>query len=284
MIGGGHEPTASGIHRSNRSLVFETRRPWGVSMKTRQSLTLTLAALFVASVFTSSALAEEDEGSSWTPEERVAFRARQSPLPLQAAVCDIIGIGTVTDISTNQWTEVAHLSVSNYWIGDPGSNTLSISANKLLLPVSSTQIVFFATSYALPHYYLGSEQQFGMLFTMPTYRQSRQSVEPRFYDDERSWFYATSENASLVAFASNLVVSAQISTNRMAYYEVIRDGFRLNPPESRIHIDSEVSFINSRHWMPTNFMQQIWSDPLLPNEPRADVNNSFMMRTGHWLP
>ena len=253
-------------------------------MKMRQPLTLTLSALFIASVFASSALAEEDEGSSWTPEERLAFRVRQSPLPLQAAVCDIIGIGTVTGISTNQWTEVAHLSVSNYWIGDPGSNTLSISGNKLFLPVSSTQIVFFATSYEMPQYYLGSEQQFGMLFAMTTYRQSRQSVEPFFYDGERSWFYSTPENASLVAFASNLVVSAQISTNRTTYYETIRDGFRLNPPDSRIHIDSEVSFISCRYWMPTNFMQQIWSDPLLSNEPRADVNNSFMMRTGHWLP
>ena len=253
-------------------------------MKTRQSLTLTLSALFVASVFTSSALAEEDEGSSWTPEERVAFRARQSPLPLQAAVCDIIGIGTVTDISTNQWTEVAHLSVSNYWIGDPGSNTLSISANNLLLPVSSTQIVFFATSYVLPHAPYISEYRFSLLLKMPEYRQGRQAREPWLYDDERSWFYATPENASLVAFASNLVVAAQISTNRMVYYELVRDGFRLNSSESRMHIDSKVAFISCRYWMPTNFMQQIWSDPLLPNEPRADVNNSFMMRTGHWLP
>ena len=256
----------------------------GISMKTRQSLTLTLSALFVASVFTSSALAEEDEGSSWTPEERVAFRARQSPLPLQAAVCDIIGIGTVTGISTNQWTEVAHLSVSNYWIGDPGSNTLSISANKLLLPVSSTQIVFFATSYALPHSYARAEPRFSLLFKMPEYWRNKQPRELWFYDNERSWFNLTLENSGLVAFASNLVVSAQLSTNQMAFYELVRDGFRFNPPDSRIHIDSRSTFVSCRYWMPTNFMEQIWSDPLLPNYLRDIVNNYYKIETGHWLP
>ena len=240
---------------------------------------------FICAAVPNLANAEDDEERVVTAEERAARRARQSPIPLQAAVCDIVGIGTVTGISTNAWGEVAHLDVENYWIGNPGSNTLCVSANELFLPVSSTSIVFFATSYTLPHYYyMGAVSRLTLLFKMPEYRQGREPQAPQFYDNERSWLHVTTENSALVAFASNLVQAAQISTNRLTFYELIRDGYRLQPPGTRIHTDCDVTFIGCRHWMPTNFMEEVWSDPLLPDGPRADVNNSFMLRTGRWLP
>ncbi len=254
-------------------------------MKTRRLLALTFTMLLVATAYAIQIpLEDEEEENQWTPEETAAIRARQSPIPLQAAVCDIVGVGVVTGISTNQWGDVAHLAINNYWIGNPGSNTLSVSASHSALTVTNTPIIFFATSYTLPQYYSRSEYRFSLLFRMTEYRQARQPREPWFYDNERSWFYVTPETADLVTFASNLVNTAQVSTNRLAYYELVRDGFKLNPPESRIHIDSEVAFISCRHWMPTNFMTQVWSDALLPDIPRADINNSFMLKTGHWLP
>ncbi len=255
-------------------------------MKTRQLLSLILAftALSVALEFVSSAHAEEEEGSSWTPEERADFRSRQSPLPLQAAVCDIVGVGVVTGMSTNRWGDIAHISVDNYWIGNPGSNTLSVSANRSALTVTNTPIVFFATSYELPHYYIGEKLRFRLLFKMPEYRQGKQPQEPWFYDNERSWFYATPENADLVAFASNLVNTAQITTNHLAFYEQVRDGVRQNPPDSRIYIDSRVTFIGCSYWMPTNLMAQVWLDPLLPNRFGDIINNYYKLETGHWLP
>ncbi len=254
-------------------------------MRTKRSLVLAFAILGVSVAIANQTPPEEEgDGNSWSPEDAVAIRSHQAPLSLQAAVCDIVGVGVVTGMSTNRWGDIAHLSVDNYWIGNPGSNTLSVSANRSALTVTNTPIVFFATSYELPHYYIGEELRFRLLFKMPEHRQGKQPQDPWLYDNERSWFYATPENADLVAFASNLVNTAQISTNRLAYYELIRDGFRLKPPESRIHIDSEMSFIYCRHWMPTNFMIQVWSDTLLPSVPRADINNSFMLRTGHWLP
>jgi len=78
---------------------------------------------------------------------------------------------------------------------------------------------------------------------MPLFWQENEPRDPWFYDNERSWFYATPENSDLLAFASNLVVSAQITMNRMAYYELIRDGFTQHVPDSRIYKDSEMSFI-----------------------------------------
>lgn len=254
-------------------------------MRTTRFIVPMMALRFICAAMPNFATAEDEEDRVLTAEERTAIRARQSPLPLQAAVCDIVGVGTVTGISTNSWGEVAHLDVDNYWIGNPGSNTLSVSANMLFLPVTSTSIVFFATSYTLPHYYyMGAVSRLSLLFKMPEYRQSREPQDPWFYDNERSWFHVTPENAALVAFASNLVQTAQVSTNRLAFYELIRDGFRLHPPETRIHVDSDVTFIGCRHWMPTNFMEQIRSDPLLPTYLGDIINNSYKLRTGHWLP
>lgn len=226
----------------------------------------------------------EEETKSWSPEVVAEMRAYESPIPLQAAVCDIVGIGIVTDLSTNYWGATAHIAVSNYWAGNPGTNTLGISANYFGLTVTNTPIVFFASSYALPRAPYISEYRFSLLFCMPRFSQGKQPREPWLYDNERSWFYATPENAEMVTFASNLVHVAQVTTNRQDYYELVRDGFRLSPPGSRIHIDSEVTFINCRYWMPTNFMMQIWSDSLLPDSLRDEVNNSYMLETGHWLP
>jgi len=254
-------------------------------MKTKRLLALAFTMLLITTACaTQIPPNDEEEENRWTPEETAKIRSSQSPIPLQAAVCDIVGVGVVTDISTNQWGDIVQLAVNNYWIGNPGSNTLNVSANRSALTVTNTPIVFFATRYVLPRVPFISESRFSFLFKMPEYRQNRQPREPWFYDNERSWFYATPENAELVTFASNLVNTAQISTNRLAYYELVRDGFRLNPPESRIHIDSEVTVLNSLRWMPTNFMIQVWSDALLPNSLRAHINNNYMLKTGHWLP
>ena len=51
---------------------------------------------FICAAVPNLANAEDDEERVVTAEERAALRARQSPIPLQAAVCDIVGVGTVT--------------------------------------------------------------------------------------------------------------------------------------------------------------------------------------------
>lgn len=257
----------------------------GAIMRTRRSLVLASAMLAVTVAAANPMPPEEEgDGNSWSAEDASAIRSSQSPIPLQAAVCDIVGVGIVTGMSTNGWGDVVDLAVDHYWIGNPGSNTLSVSASRSSLTVTNTPIVFFATSYVLPHFHSVSEPRFTLLFKMPEFRQGKESHEPWFYDNERSWFFATPENADLVAFASNLVTAAQVLTNRLDYYELVRDGYRLSPPSSRIRFDSEVTFISCRHWMPTNFMAQVWSDPLLPGKLSNIINNYYHGKTGHWLP
>lgn len=254
-------------------------------MKSRIALTLAVASLLAGSVTADPVQnSEEEDGNSWRPEVAAAIRARQSPMPLQAAVCDTIGIGRITGMSTNTWGEVAQIDDIHFWIGDPGSNTLSVATGSGGLVATNIPVVFFATRYDLPSRYSAAEPRFSLLFRMPEWRQRLPAVPLRLYDNERSWFYATPVNVDLVSYASNLVHAAQISTNRLHFYQQVRDGYRLHPEGSKIHIDSDVAFVNCRYWMPTNFMNEVWADPLLPAKSRADINNNYRLETGHWLP
>ncbi len=89
--------------------------------------------------------------AAWTPPSGTDELLAEmfSPLPLQAGVCDIVGIGVVT----NSTESSISINVENFWIGNPGSNTLTISTDHALPPVTNTPIVIFASSYALPRYF-----------------------------------------------------------------------------------------------------------------------------------
>jgi len=53
--------------------------------------------------------------ASWTNEERAAIRSRQSPLPLQAIVCDSVGVGVVKELSTHQWGETVSMEEKDFF-------------------------------------------------------------------------------------------------------------------------------------------------------------------------
>jgi hypothetical protein len=88
----------------------------------------------------------------------------------------------------------------------------------------------------------------------------------------------------MVNWCSNLVYVAQVTTNRQAFYELIREGYRLHPETSRIHRDSEYAFQYFHYYMTTNFMQQVWSDTNLVGWARSWVNMSYQQETKTWLP
>ena len=218
---------------------------------------------------------------SWTryPIGDDPFTWMSSSIPLQAAVCDIAGIGIV---SANDGTGVV-VSVSTYWLGNPGSNTLYITRADVLPPSGTDPIVFFASRYMSFLELAPPESHYTYIFDMDYHRQ-RFSPDGLFFNyGKRSWFPAVSSNENLTAFASNLVYVAQVNTNQMAFYEIIRDGYRTNSPTSRIYRDSFSTFQESGAWMSTNFMEQIWADPLLTGKIRDWVNNNYEKATGRWL-
>jgi hypothetical protein len=213
-------------------------------------------------------------------------RARQSPIPLQAAICDVIGTGLVTDVTEAGDERIIRIEVGNYWVGDPGSNTLFIAS--YTNPPASAQIpiLFFASSYHLPDKRNAwVELHFLMAFNNNEYRlDERKRSQPVLYAGERSWIPCVPENEAMIVFASNLVSAAQIATNRMEYYEAVRDGQNQSFPSSRIWIDAETTFWDSAYWMGTNMMWQAWDDPQLDDGARNAVNNAFKSTTRSFFP
>jgi len=193
-----------------------------------------------------------------------------SPLPLLAGICETIGVGRVTNTWANG--EGVYIAVENYWRGNPGVDTLSVPIKVHQPPVSDTPLVFLLLSRSnYARYNLGDDYGYTYIFN-----ENNLKIKPilaesyKFLRDDRSWFHVNDTNANLVAFASNLVV-AVTSSNTNMFYEVIRDGYRLNPVNSRIHEDSYFAFGKCNRYFTTNFMEQVLSDPLLIGEAHYGV-------------
>lgn len=201
-----------------------------------------------------------------------------SALPLQAAVCDVAGVGhLVRQDRTNAFIEVDQL-----WLGQP-TNNLDITS-RALFPTNGSPFVFFATKYQS---FLDLEPlqcRFSYIFDMDYHRSRYEPDSMYLLNGNRSWFPVTPENADMVNWCSNLVHVSQVNTNRQAFYELIRDGYRLNPESSRMHLDSRFTFMYFHYFNDTNFMKQVWSDTNLVGWARAEVNNAHFFETKTWLP
>ena len=207
--------------------------------------------------------------------------AIESSLPMQAAVADVAGIGVVTH---NNGTSVV-VSVNTYWVGNPGNtNCLHITGGDTLPPVTNTPIVLLASLYSGFVKVDPPMCKFAYIFDKSDIA-NRYAADGLFLvSDEHSWFNASAINFAEVAFTSNLVFAAQVSPSMQAFYELIRDGYRLYPKSSRIHTDSLAAFDLCEYYMPTNFMISLWGDPLLTNIVRDCVANGYWIKTGSFPP
>ena len=88
----------------------------GVSMKTSFFFLhmSTMGLLLFIIVFSIRSYANGN--ASWTNEERDAIRSRQSPLPLQAVVCDSVGVGVVKELSSHQWGETVSMEEKDFFL------------------------------------------------------------------------------------------------------------------------------------------------------------------------
>jgi hypothetical protein len=204
-----------------------------------------------------------------------------SALPLQASVCDVAGIGRVlTQNGTN-----ANVQIDLLWYGSVTNNLLCLdTSGDTSLPTNSAPFVLFASQYGTFLNLEPMECRFSYIFDMDYHRTRYEPDGMYLLNGDRSWFPVTPENAQMVNWCSNLVYVAQVTTNRQAFYELIREGYRLHPETSRIHRDSEYAFQYFHYYMTTNFMQQVWSDTNLVGWARSWVNMSYQQETKTWLP
>jgi hypothetical protein len=242
--------------------------------------------MLIAGQILAGNLMTNEIGWVFVPGAPATIRALQSPIPLQAAICDIIGTGMVADVAEVGDERIIRLEVGNYWIGDPGSNTLFVVSHTNPPVSASVPILFFINSYQLPDKATSRvDTHFLMAFNNEAFRMNdRRRNLPKLYSGERSWIPCVSENENVIAFASNLVVAAQINANRTAYYEIIRNGYACDFEPLRVRIDAEMSFFSSQHWMDTNMMWQAWDDPQLDARLKNFINSAFHSKTRSFFP
>jgi len=205
-----------------------------------------------------------------------------SGLPLQAAVCDIVGIGKV--VSLNNATSI--VEIAQFWTESLSTNIVAV---EMLVddafPTNNASFVFFLSRYSTFANLEPIECRFSYIFDMEHHtKQNEPEKTPFLLNGNRSWFPVTTENEAMVIWSSNLVHAAQVTINRQAFYELIRDGYRLHPENSRIHRDSEYTFMYFGLFMSTDFMSQIWTDIKLLGRARSWVNMSYQQKTQTWLP
>jgi hypothetical protein len=175
-------------------------------------------------------------------------------LPTQAFLCDIVGTGRVIGSSPHTF----RIEVDNYWLGNPGSNSLDIAANDLIPPVTNSPIVFFATTNSYFKHDIAEPLSLLCQWSFLTNRvidpaQTEQGetvvVFPaplHLIGDGLSWFPAEKEVDGITEFASNLVHRARIQADYSAFYNIVRDGTRVSAEVSpRIFRDS---FLQLLYW------------------------------------
>ena len=203
-----------------------------------------------------------------------------SALPLQAAVCDVAGIGR----ALSQDDKYTVFQIDQFWYGSVTNNPVRFYTEPAKpFPTNGTAVVFFASKYQSLLSLEPSEFLYSYIFDMDYHRSRYEPDGIYLLSIDRSWFPATEENAAMTTWCSNLVYTSQVNTNHQAFYELIRDGYRLNPEPSRIHRDSYYTFMHLNYFADTNFMQQIWSDTNLVGRARAWVNMSYQQETKTWL-
>ena len=209
-------------------------------------------------------------------EEIIPYGGRYEMLPHQVVMSDIIGIGT---FESQTETNVV-INVSQYWFGNQQTNILNIRIPRSeTLPAGETNYMFFASTYQNIEGYCPSVADYSRIFNVrDVHSQGRyHRVKPYLFSGNRSWFPVTEENAAIISWSSNLVQASHVSTNLLAFYELIRDGYNNNLISSKVWRDSRYAIWDFNSYMSSNFIHQIWADTNLIFGARAWVGTYYTL-------
>jgi len=210
---------------------------------------------------------------------RYLFPKERTTIPILAGLCDIVGVGRITNVWENG--RGVYFSVDSYWRGNPGTDALSVFADTNFMILSDSPMVFFICErYTMTTNDWSRDYGYPQIFErqrLPFYDEGHEQ-KMRFLEDGLSLFSANDTN--LVNFATNLVVAVDTNNTNM-FYEIIRDGYNMYPTNSRIHEDSFYTFWFYTEHFTTNFMVEVmWWDPLLQEMPRGFLINQYRRKTG----
>lgn len=171
-------------------------------------------------VLTSSLMLINTPCLAWSGREEFLM---YTCLSQQIRLCQIAGVGTV---STN-FSDAFIINVENYWLGNPGSNTLNIVSDIGFdddgMPQTGEPVVFFATKTCFGDDTTGFMNPCMLQFGYPS-NTTNILYRPELYTlgNSRAYFDVTAENGLMLPYASNLVSALRVSPDLDTYYDLIR--------------------------------------------------------------
>ena len=199
-------------------------------------------------------------------------------LPHHAWVCDIIGVGRVTNaydvVTYGRGNGFVDITIDNFWRGEQGTNSFRIQMwSGGQPPVSDDPLVFFLTKnnkflVSSPFKFEGEPQ-----IDMDYLREQYKPNGLWFLRGSLSILKIDENNADLINYASNLVFAVNTCNTNM-FYEIMRDGCPDEPfpptesqLKSRIYWDSYAGLMYPPLYFTKDFIvKTIWKDPLLPEK------------------
>lgn len=173
----------------------------------------------------------------------------------------------------------AIMKVSDYWVGDPGSNVVRIitrnpSSTDWVFP-TNTPVVFFAITrgYVLTN-------NFSDVGNMPPVDTTGIDLtELHFPGGDSAWFRTTRDNGLLYEFATNLWDCIRVNPNQTRFYEVLRDADKVPFLESSrlwLDVNRELDFL----FMETSSASLLekFSDSKIGSKTKNTIHNELLWR------
>jgi hypothetical protein len=121
-------------------------------------------------------------------QDTFSYLDLNAALPLQAAVCDVIGVGRA-EVQSNYYVR---FHIDQFWYGDATNNPVVFHIGRgKQMPTNGTPLVFFASKYESFLTLKPSECHFSYILDMDHHRSRHEPDGLYLYDGERSWFPAT---------------------------------------------------------------------------------------------
>ena len=190
--------------------------------------------------------------------DRVTFSMITS-LAQQVRLCDMAGSGTVVESSATN----IKLTVTEYWLGNPGTNSLNITTDMEDMEVATmhSNIVFFAVTNQ--HFRAKTINELSAAYVWE-YALQRPSnlpvIPPTFFGGSRAWFYTTESSGELLSLATNLIVQCRTSPNMEGFYDLIRLEGKIDS-RNRVEAEKFYSLWACISYGESNFVSLVANDP-----------------------
>lgn len=233
--------------------------------------------------FVASAILASPSFAEQTNRVEVIFGGKpndSTTIPSLVRGAEVAGIGEFINQPTTNFP-YALVRVSDYWIGNPGTNVVKIETGSScetdwVFPTNAS-VVFFAITQGLV-----LTNSINRLYggNPPPFDWSTVDMTQLFFPSgDYAWFRTTRDNGLLYEFATNLWDCVRTNPNQTRFYEVLRDADKLPySTSSRLFNDThhELNFL-FLECSDASLIEKL-SDPLIGENTRHSIHRRLIRR------